>query len=352
MVLAIAPICLRQIKQKSERQLKEATKRITELESEVATFIQKMGKMERSLKEYEQRRLRDKNEWETRENRYKEKLRELNQQPNGVPMSLFKLIKDESESRKLEIQRLRKKSAELESTLLQWEDGQPKAISSQMQSKEDLAATVSQHAYKGNVNTIRSRDFSSSKIPSSQSSVSMAAFKKNLVVQTKAPREMDFPESAIDENTPAPPVQPARELIDWVFSGTQVSPHGSKKIKVATIPIRDTVGSDTRTRDKRRAQVASNIEGEERKNGPVLADCQAASKPDKTKHLISGRLDKENHGNKVSFSFPTPDEKKGQTGHKLRLKMVREAGGRKGLLQKLEKVRSPRSMCSLDEKAA
>ncbi|GAX20033.1 hypothetical protein FisN_1Lh486 [Fistulifera solaris] len=325
------------IKQKYERQLKEASAKISELEEEVAAFVLKMEKLEMSLKDSQQRRLKEKSEWEARENRYKEKVRELNQQPNGVPMSLFKIIKDESEARKLEIQRLRKKSTELESTLLQW-DIQAKAsmaqVRSQMnplpvsQGKMSMLQSNPQQKTNANDNMLES---------SNQPSVPATAFTKNLAIQTHSPRQVRHPQPMKDAVATKVSKRPDSGRVNVVFSGTQLTPHGSKKIHVATIPVR--------------GEPVSEGEGKAPQDRPVSMGSQAALKVDTTNRLSSVRSDKENQGNKVSFSFPTPCEK-GQTGHQIRLKMVREAGGRKGLLEKLEKMRSPRSsMFSMDEKA-
>lgn len=306
-----------------------------------------MEKMERSLKECEQRSLKDKNEWEAREQRYKEKVRELSKQPNGVPMSLFKLIKDESETRKLEIQKLRKKSSELESTLLQW-DTQAKASMSKMRSEADRAAAISQRVHQEKASLLQSKKSSSLTKPNTLASYHPA--KKQLAVQTHSPRELNGP---VSNPTRVPPTDPPlREHINWVFSGAQVTPKGSKKINVATIPIRGEPGSVALRSSERAAKVSSKIGAKVHEKATGSMNCQATSQMEATKHPVSVRSDKENQGNKVTFSFPTPDEKNGQTGQNLRLKMVREAGGRKGLLEKLEKMRSPRSsMCSLDEKA-
>jgi hypothetical protein len=350
------PLCfLEKIKQKYERQLKEATGKISQLEQEVATFILKMEKLEMSVKDSEQRRLKEKSDWEARENRYKEKVRELNQQPNGVPMSLFKLIRDESEARKLEIQKLRKKSAELESTLLQW-DAHAKASMAQVRSQ-----TNSQPVYQGIMKTLQSfpkerRHQTSANDNmalqgSIHPSVPSTALNKDLVVQTYSPGELSHPKPMRDVLAKAGSEKPARGRIDVVFSGTQLTPHGSKKIRVATIPVRERPATDARAQVGT-SQIVSTVKGKAPQNHPVSMVSQTALKVDTTNHPSSVRSDKENQGNKVSFSFPTPSEK-GQTGHQLRLKMVREAGGRKGLLEKLEKMRSPRSsMYSLDEKAA
>jgi hypothetical protein len=342
------------IKHKYERQLKEATTRISELEQEVTAFVLKMEKLEVSLKESQQRRLKEKSEWEARENRYKEKVRELNQQPNGVPMSLFKLIKDESEARKIEIQKLRKKSTELENTLLQW-DAEAKASMVQERSQMNLKP-VAQGKMSIQSYSQQKRQTSENDNPVlqnfNQPNVPAIAFKKKLAMQTHSPQDVSHPQPSMDAVATKVPKKLERGRVNVVFSGTQLTPHGSKKIKVATIPVRGKPATDARTQAGSTLQVSVKGDGKALQDRPVSMGSQAALKIDTTNHPSSVRSDKENQGNKVSFSFPTPSEK-GQTGHQLRLKMVREAGGRKGLLEKLEKMRSPRSsMHSMDEKTS
>lgn len=347
--------------------------------------------MEKNFVKSEQRRLKEKNEWEAREHRYKEKVRQLNLEPTGVPIGLFKLVKDESEGRKLEIRKLREKTSELESTLLLM-DAQAKANMSQTRSKtyqthSDLPAPSSQRVPPVKTAISEAHKTKSLTKPSQQLSVSHShnadrsalssalrtTIKKDLAIQTRSPRDftgLEHHRSKVAPSRPpvyehievvvsgadniqiaaipirrdpepsatirAPSRPPARELVDVVFSGTQLTPRGSKMIKIATIPTRKhPEPSLTINRAK-----CSNVLPEK----GALDEAQRRVAGTINSQTISGQDSKENLENKVIFSFPTPDEKKGQTGRHLRMKMVREAGGRKGILEKLEKIRSPRSL--------
>lgn len=287
------------------------------------------------MEKSEQRRLKDKAEWEAREHQYKDKIRELNQRPNGVPMTLFKLIKEESESRKLEIEKLRKKTAELEGTLLLW-DAQAKANIQQMQARLDRPMSNNevaplQRAHQVKAATSKSskseyQRFSSLRVltETSHNPHPTVDKKEDLAIQGIC---LDVDRSKVHPTPILSACPPVREPIDLIYSGAQITPHGSKKIKVASIP-------------SRRNKEQTVLSGEQTFTKAYSLNSKSISKS----KVVSELPSKENQVNKVTFSFPTPDENKGQTGLNLRLKMVREAGGRRGLLEKLEKIRSPRSI--------
>jgi hypothetical protein len=243
-------------------------------------------------------------DWKKLEARYKDTIRRLQKggmTSNMVPMGLFKLVKNESDSRLKEIRILQKKVVEQEQSL-------------KLRSQQNF------DPYSG-------LGRSSLPKPKEDRSSRNVTFKES--ESGKQIRiEMARKEDALNESHAPKATRNARVTIS---NDDGKENHAGKRIVVQNS------GKDNNRKDVPKVSFAFVSPEEQKENSD-------GSKPIRVRFALSedGRKGMpEGHGSGKSLVLMA-DENKSNVG-KIRVNMVRKEGGRKGLQEKLKQMRSPHS---------
>jgi hypothetical protein len=244
-------------------------------------------------------------DWKKLEARYKDTIRRLQKEggmsSNMVPMGLFKLVKNESDSRLKEIRILQKKVVEQEHSL----------------------------KYSG----LDRPSLPKPKVDQSSRNVSFKESDSGKQIRI----EMTRKEDALNESQ-APK---ATRTVRVTFSNDDGKENNAGK----RIVVQNS-GKDNNRKEVPKVSFALLGPKEQKENANANG-----SKPIRVRFAlgeVGGKGMPEGHGSGKTHVF-IADENKSNVGNKIRVNMVRKVGGRKGLQEKLKQMRSPHSSKPLRE---